>query len=124
MSTMTGRTKALQECGCGCGKKAAWNHLHPVKSPNKGSFFVLDECRDAFEKELGYWKQIKDIRDALRGTCFITRWKAGRAWYCLQFLVRSRLMGPEQASKVARRDTVVFMLPRWAARLYIKFTGK
>lgn len=119
---MAGRMKPLQVCGCGCGVQSPWHRLHLLRGPDNASFFVLDGCRDEFEKELGYWKKLKEICDALRGSWFFTRWRAGAAWMSLQFLVRVRLLGADKATHLARRDTIVFVLPRWMARIYIKFT--
>jgi hypothetical protein len=116
-----GRQKELQPCGCGCGQKAHWHKLRLLRGPDKSSFFVLDECREEFEKELGYYQQIREIRDALRGSWFFQRWPAARAWYCLQFLVRVRIMGAAPATRIARRDALMFVLPSWLARIYRKF---
>src|SRR5271156_5384211 len=120
MSIKTGRLKELQMCACGCGRKAHWHHLHPLRGPANESHFVLDECRGAYADELVQWRKIHELRGALAGTFFWQRWRAAQAWYILQFTLRARLLGPDRAAAIARRDTLIFLAPGWLARLYVK----
>lgn len=121
--TKSGRTMELQVCGCGCGKTAHWHRLHVLRGPDHSSHFVLDECRDVFAQELEQWRKLRLLRDALAGTLFWQRWRAAQAWYVLQFAVRARLAGPDEAARIARRDTLLFVMPRCAAWLYLKWRG-
>ncbi|HWB60382.1 MAG TPA: hypothetical protein VG733_12880 [Chthoniobacteraceae bacterium] len=111
----------LQACGCGCGRVAHWHRLHLLRGPGQESFFVLDECRTTFADELTQREKLRALRDALRGTFFWERWRAARAWYVLQFATRARLLGPDEAGRVARRDTMLFVMPGWVARLVLSF---
>lgn len=120
MSIKVNGRKSMQACGCGCGKLTYWHRLHILRDQERRSYFILEECREEFSKELVYWYKIKLIRDALAGTKCWQRWKAAKAWHSLQFLVHVRLHGAENASRIARRDTILFVLPKWMARLYVK----
>jgi len=42
----------------------------------------------------------------------------------LQFLARARLLGPDRAARIARRDTLLFVMPEWLARLWLRREGK
>lgn len=117
----SGRMKELQVCGCGCGRKAHWHHLRPVRKADRGSCFVLDGCKDAFEDELAQWRKIHELHKALAGTFFWQRWRAAKAWYILQFALRARLLGVDEAARIARRDTLLFMVPGWLARMYVRW---
>lgn len=116
--------KELESCGCGCGKRAHWHRLHLQRGAEGSSFFVLDGCREAFAQELAHRGKIRRIRDALVGTFFWQRWRAARAWYVLQFAVRARLCGPDEAARIARRDTLLFVMPGVIARLFARRKGK
>jgi len=118
------RTRGLQLCACGCGRLAHWHHLHLLRGPDQASFFVLDECREAFADELAQWRKIRGLRDALAGTFFWERWRVAKAWYVLQFAVRARLLGPDRAAIIARRDTLLFVAPRWLGRWWAGRSGK
>ena len=120
----SGRTMQLQTCGCGCGRKAHWHRLHLLRGSDKSSFFVLDGCREAFAEELGHWNKLRRIRDALRGTFFWQRWRAARAWYVLQFSARARLRGADEAARIARRDTLLLVMPGWLGRMCVGKGGK
>ena len=121
--TKPSRTKQLQVCGCGCGREAHWHRLHLLRGPDGSSFFVLDECREAFAEELEHWSKLRQIRNALAGTYFWQRWRAAKAWFALQFLARARLRGPDAAARIARRDTLLFVMPGWMARVYVRWNG-
>jgi hypothetical protein len=82
---------------------------------------VLDECREAFADELAQWNKLRRLRDALAGTFCWQRWRAAQAWYVLQFAARARLSGPDEAARIARRDTLLLVMPAWMARLYLRF---
>jgi hypothetical protein len=112
--------KSLSRCECGCNTEAFWHRLSVVRDAERRSYFVLEGCREEFEKELAHWQKIKMIRDALRGTKCWQRWKAANVWWSLQFLVHVRLKGAFEAARIARRDTILLVLPRWAAKLYLK----
>jgi hypothetical protein len=120
MSASVNGRKVLNPCGCGCGRVYHWAQLHLLRDQSGRSYFVHDDCRDEFAKELAYWHKIKLIRDALRGDPCWKRWRAAKAWHALQFLAHARLKGAEEATRTARRDTLLFVLPRWMARLYAK----
>ena len=117
----SGRMKELQVCACGCGREAHWHHLRPVRKADSGSCFVLDGCRDAYEDELVQWRKIHELHKALAGTFFWQRWRAAKAWYILQFALRARLLGVDEAARIARRDTLLFMAPGWLARMYVRW---
>lgn len=66
--------------------------------------------------ELECRRKLAALRDALAGTWCWERWRAAKAWYILQFAARARLMGADAAGRVARRDTMMFVVPGWVAR--------
>lgn len=117
--TKSGRAMELHPCGCGCGKTAHWHRLHVLRGPEHSSHFVLDECREVFARELEQWRKLRLLREALTGTFFWQRWRAAQAWYVLQFAVRARLAGPDEAARIARRDTLLFVMPRFLARVFL-----
>jgi hypothetical protein len=120
----TSRMKELQICGCGCGRRAHWHQLHLLRGADNSSHFVLDECREAFADELAQRGKLRRLRAALAGTFFWQRWRAAQAWYVLQFAVRARLSGPDEAARVARRDTLLFVMPGWLARMFVRRSVK
>jgi hypothetical protein len=101
-----------------------WHRLHLLRGPRGISYFVRDECREAFAEELEHRDKLRQIRSALSGSFCWQRWSAARAWYVLQFLARARLLGPDRAARIARRDTLLFVMPEWLARLWLRREGK
>lgn len=124
MAIKTGRMVELQPCACGCGTTAHWHQLHVLRDSLGHSFFVLDDCRAGFERELDLYCKLKQITQAFSGSRCWSRWKMARAWYALQFGVRVRTKGEEIAARIARRDTLMFVLPNWLARMYARMLSR
>ncbi len=93
-----------------------------VRDPLLHSYWVLNKHRDEFYHELIQWDKLRQIKEAFAGSFFFSRWRAAKAWYILVFAVQVRLHGPEKAAKMARRDTLMMISPRWLGRFYSRVT--
>ena len=116
--------KQLITCGCGCKTPSHWHRLHLLRGIDGKNYHVLDECREQFEEELKAYVISKDLMGKLRYFPFWRRWAYAKSWWSCQYILRARLQGVDAAAKFARRDTMLFVLPKCIAAVYSKLSGK
>lgn len=142
-------SRKLHPCECGCGKEAYWNQLTEVvveeaidetlrQTQTKKRFFVLRQCKVAFEEELACMTHLQIIVRFWGGVAlqrktalqrlnlirtFILWWKrigAAVKVMKLQHAIYERTRGFEYARTRATQSAILFAAPRFSQGLLAK----
>lgn len=111
MATNYNNRFKLTACECGCKGEAPWNSLHPLRGPDSKVWFVLDSCRDTFQREALASARLAEIMFTVRGVPFYQRWPFAKALF-LNILVINQRKDRKTILRMARRTTLLFILPQ------------